>query len=454
MATLTVIVTAYNDPEGLKYTLEGLCEQTSEDFDVIIVDNGSTDETSEIISSYCKEYVGFESMRIEHRLTPGARNEGVKRARGELVWFVDCADYLAPESVEKLLEAAENKKADIYVPRYYNAGENEPYYDNWVDQLAIAPEIDSLDRALLNTLDFDGRVLRKKFFDLYSLYFPETPVFYNAAVMAKCLFGCAAKISGVPGAIYSHRKGVFNSGFAEGAAPSRELLDLAVSVYEEILDDVKVLVKAETGSLDGDEFALQETLAIFFGVLANDFYRYFWYIDDDCLKILREKFEELSSQMTSDRKSKVNAEFSDLRFPGMYVSQADAANTPMFSLIAEFPAADVLTDDFLHSLYTQRFPFFELFIKKSVADSPAFPENARLMPNLHILPDEGFFAQARKQAKGCVINVKDDAPVDPRVLSELSLSKAPRAVLQYMFAAKRKKYSAKTYLKQKGVAMK
>lgn len=453
MATLTVIVTAYNDAEGLKYTLEGLCEQTSEDFSVVIVDNGSTDETTEIIADYCKEYVGFESLRIEHTLTPAARNEGVKAAGGELVWFVDSSDYLAPESVEKLLEAAQEVKADIYVPRYYCAGENEPYYDSWVDQLALAQDIDRFDRALLYTLDLDGRVFRKKYFDLYSLYYPVIPKYYNTVMLSKCLFGCDAKVCGVAGAIYSHRRGIYANGFDEGAEPSADNLALAINVFDPIFDDIKALIEDETGALDGDEYAVQEFLSIYFETLTNDFYRYFWYLDDDCLTILRNKYEILSSLMTEERKQKVNAAFRDLRFPGMYVKTADAASTPMFSLVADFTDTDGL-EEFLNALYIQKFPFFEIFFRESVYNSARFPEEMKKRPNLHAMEDKNFFTLARGNASGIVINVKDNTPLDPRILAELSVSKAPRAVFQYMFTAKRKQYSAKTYLKKKGVAMK
>lgn len=453
MATLTVIVTAYNDAEGLKYTLEGLCEQTSEDFDVVIIDNGSTDDTVDVINEYCKEYVGFESFRIDHVLVPEARNEGVKKAKGELVWFVDASDYLAPESVEKLLAATEEIKADIYIPRYYCAGENEPYYDQWVDQLAIAPKIDRFDRALLYTLDYDGRVYRKKFFDLYSLYYPAVPKYYNTILTTKCLFGCDAKVTGVAGAIYSHRKGVYENGFDEKAEPSLEMIKLAISTFDPLFDDIKALVEDETGSLDGDEYTVQEFLSIYFETLTNDYYRYFWYLDDECLTLLHEKFEELSSFMTDERKQKVNDTFKDLRFPGMYIRTDDAVKTPMFSLIAEFSASEDL-DEFFRTLYIQKFPFFEIFVKESVFNSPEFPEKVKEYKNIHALPDKNYFTLARGNASGIPINVKDSAPLDPRILSELSLSKAPKLTLQYMFAAKRKQYSAKTYLKKKGIAMK
>ena len=452
MATLTVILTGCNDTEKMKYTLEGLVNQSVEEFDVIVVDNGCNDAAKVLINEYCAEYVGFEKLEIAHCLIPEARNQAVKLAKGELLLFIDGGDYISPQTVECILKAADETKADIFSPRYYSSGENEPYYDTWMDMLATVPDIDRFDRALLNTLDMDGRVIKKKFFDLYSVSFPNVPVYYNAALLLKCIFGCGARMSGVAGAIYARRNGVFSDGFSEGAAPSEENLDTVISVYESAYSDIKSIIEEETGAFDGDEYTAQEILTVYFEALTNKFYRYFWYLTDETLEKLRSKYEEISGLLTAERRNKLNKTFSDLRFPQMYVTRKDAAELPLFSILADLSNNDYL-DEFIDSLYHQKFPFFQLFIKQSASEDASFPEKWREAENIKIIPDEGFYAKARAEANGITINVKDPSPLDPRILSELSLTKAPKSFIQYIFSSKRKQYSAKTYLKSKGLAM-
>ncbi len=452
MPTLTVIITAFNDADSLKYTFEGLVEQSTEDFDVIIADTGCNMEAKAVIRDYCEEFVGFEAFEIPHCLVPEARNEAVKRAKGELVYFIDGGDYIAPDTIESILNAAEETKADIITPRYYISGENEPYYDQWMDMLATVPDIDRFDRALLNTLDNEGRVYRKKFFDLYSLSFPATPVLYNAAFLIKCVFGCDAKMTGVAGAIYARRRGIYNDGFPEGGEPSEKNLEILIGVYEQAYSFIKNIIEEETGTVDGDEYTIQEILTVYFEELTNRFYRYFWYLTDDALTVLRNKYEGISALLTKERREKINKTFADLRFPQMYITRKDAAGLPLFSIFADLTDNSQL-DEFIESLYIQKFPFFELFIKKSAAESPSFPEKWRSVENIIVLPDEGFYSKARAEASGITINVKDPTPLDPRILSELSLTKAPKSFIQYIFTSKRKQYSAKTYLKRKGLAM-
>ena len=452
MATLTAIVTAFNSAEKLKYTLEGLVEQTTEEFDVIIVDTGCDEQAKAVIREYCDEYVGFESFEIPRCLIPDARNEGVKKAKGELVYFIDSGDYIAPETIETVLAVADETKADIISPRYYVSGENEPYYDSWMDMLATVPAIDRFDRAFLNTLDVDGRVYRKKFFDLYSLKFPSTPVYYNADFITRCVFGCDAKMTGVAAAIYAKRNGVYADGFLENAEPSDANLDTVIELYERTYSDIKGIIEEETGAFDGDEFTVQEILTVYFEELTNKFYRYFWYLSDESLQKLREKYESISALLTAERRDKINKTFSDLRFPQMYITRNDAAELPLFSILADLNDNTQL-DEFIGSLYIQKFPFFELFIKESAANDPSFPEKWRNTENIKVLPDNGFYQKARAEASGVTINVKDPTPLDPRILAELSVSKAPRSFIQYIFTSKRKQYSAKTYLKSKGLAM-
>ena len=451
MARLTVIVTAYRNTEGLKYTLESLCEQSDEAFDVLIVQCGEAAENRKLIKEYCDEYVGFSWIEApEDLLIPAARNRGVAETDNELLLFMTEGDYLAPDSIEAFMANYEETKADILCPRLYISGENEPYYLDWADMLATVPHIGKVDEALLHTLDAEGRVYKKKFFDLYSLRFPEQPTLYNTAFLSECVFRCDASLSGVAGAIYDSKSGVFLRGFGKNAEPNTENMQTAFKLYDGIVDTVKTYIEEETGSFEGNEYTFQEILSVYFTELTDRFYRYFWYLRDEDITALRAKYEEISALMTESRRAKLPTQFADLRFPSMYISRADAAALPMASLLIDFTDYENL-GAFIRSLYHGRFPFFEVFLRESGREYlPALPFEAE---NLHILPDEGFFAAARKDAVGVPINVKSSEPLDPKILSELAVTKAPATFYQYIFASKRKKYSAKTFLKKKGMAM-
>lgn len=100
----SVIVTAYNQPQEIKRAVESVLNQTEKCFEVIVVDDCSTDETPKILNSLadsnpCVKIIRHEKNSSSHV----ARCTGVENADGQYVIFLDGDDYLFPDALEKLL---------------------------------------------------------------------------------------------------------------------------------------------------------------------------------------------------------------------------------------------------------------------------------------------------------------------------------------------------------------
>jgi len=96
MPRVSVIIPAYNAERYLRETLDSVMAQTWRDFEAVVVDDGSTDGTREIVRSY------GEPVRLVEQANAGpsaARNRGVREARGELAAFVDADDVWLPEKL-------------------------------------------------------------------------------------------------------------------------------------------------------------------------------------------------------------------------------------------------------------------------------------------------------------------------------------------------------------------
>ena len=93
---LSVIVPAYNCAGYLDECLESILGQLSEDCELVVVDDGSTDGTPDVLASYEKAYGNVKALYCAHKGTSGARNAGLEAASGSYVAFIDCDDTMKP----------------------------------------------------------------------------------------------------------------------------------------------------------------------------------------------------------------------------------------------------------------------------------------------------------------------------------------------------------------------
>ena len=114
---LSVIVPVYNMNHDnlLTFCLDSIINQTIEDYEIIAVDDASTDDSFSMLKTYEEKYPGkFKAYTYpDNRRQGGAKNEGLKHATGEWIGFVDSDDWIAPDFYEKLLKKAEETGADI-----------------------------------------------------------------------------------------------------------------------------------------------------------------------------------------------------------------------------------------------------------------------------------------------------------------------------------------------------
>lgn len=97
MPIVSVIIPAYNAARWIAETIDSVLVQTFRDFEVIVVDDGSTDETPEIVAKYGNS---VRHVRKENGGESSARNAGVRAAHGKYVAFVDADDLWLPEKIE------------------------------------------------------------------------------------------------------------------------------------------------------------------------------------------------------------------------------------------------------------------------------------------------------------------------------------------------------------------
>ena len=126
--TLSIIIPIYNVEKYLKTTIDTVLAQTFTDFELILVDDGSTDSSGKI----CDEYAGKDSRIVAiHKKNEGvseARNVGVKTAKGEYIGFVDSDDIIEPCMYELMIRASKEYNCEI-IQCEHNRDSSLSYHD-------------------------------------------------------------------------------------------------------------------------------------------------------------------------------------------------------------------------------------------------------------------------------------------------------------------------------------
>lgn len=125
---VSVIVPVYNAGRLLSACLESLAAQTYTRLEIVVVNDGATDESSSIARSFADAHPrSFRLVEIAHAGRAAARQAGVEAARGEFLGFADADDLTEPSMYERLVEAAlTDSDVDVVVCRYQNfTGDDE-----------------------------------------------------------------------------------------------------------------------------------------------------------------------------------------------------------------------------------------------------------------------------------------------------------------------------------------
>lgn len=118
METVSIIIPVYNVQEYLTECIDSALEQTYKEIEIILIDDGSTDDSGRI----CDLYAGRNSkIHVIHQKNEGlsaARNKGIDACSGKYIYFLDSDDFISPDTIQTLVNLSEVNNADIAITEY------------------------------------------------------------------------------------------------------------------------------------------------------------------------------------------------------------------------------------------------------------------------------------------------------------------------------------------------
>jgi glycosyltransferase involved in cell wall biosynthesis len=286
---VSVVVPTFNVEEYLEECIDSILSQSFDEFEIIIVDNGSTDNTCEIARNYSRSYENVSFYEHPEGGVGGARNFGISKSSSDYLMFVDGDDLLAIDALENLYKkVSENPGIDVVV------GNLVKYFK---DNIGDFPEFTLIHKRemvinsikefhlLIKSQTPTNKLFRKKHLEECGISFPENIVHEDLYFTTITLLN-AKKIAIIKDTVYYYRK------FEQESITSK---DDEVYYFQDrlkILDMIdEYLEKYNLGS-DMKEIVDRYKLEKFYVPVERKFYNV--YSDEDTLLFLNKVKEQLA----------------------------------------------------------------------------------------------------------------------------------------------------------------
>ena len=199
---ISIIVPVYNVERYLRRCLESLIRQNYDEIEIIVVDDGSTDKSGEICDDFAEK---DKRVRVFHKKNGGlsdARNFGIKKAKGEIIAFVDSDDYVSECFVGDLYEMMVGDDADVVTCGYDSVKPKRETISGEDATIRLLTELENIDILAWNKL------YKKNLFVMNDIWFPKNKKHEDLLTIYKIL-SMARRVSYLDESLYCYteRKG-------------------------------------------------------------------------------------------------------------------------------------------------------------------------------------------------------------------------------------------------------
>ena len=235
MPKVSIIVPVYNSEKFLKKCIESMINQTYKDIEIIIIDDGSKDNSREIIQEYQNKDSRIKYLYQKNSGQAVARNNGIKVSIGEFISFLDSDDYIDTEMIEKLYNKAIKENTDIVVCDALKV------YDDRPSEILKGLKFEISDikkKYIISSAGPWGKLIKKNTITENNLFFKENIIYEDFAVVpAYALF--AKKISYIEEPLYLYYQRVGSTMNQESYNKKFEDIFVAYDNLTNIFKDAK-----------------------------------------------------------------------------------------------------------------------------------------------------------------------------------------------------------------------
>lgn len=404
MSKISVIVPVYNVENYIRGMLESVMAQTFDDFEVVIINDGSPDDSQKIIDEFCAADKRFKSYIQENGGVAAARNNGIEKAEGDYLVFYDPDDYIPKNALKKMYKIASSKNADVVVGIMEEISLGESFIYMHSQALAKQKMISPVDPHFTGAWSVCHKMFSRKLIIENDLRFEkmsnaEDGVFtYRALNYAKNIAGCKD-------VAYNYLKRPFWLEASATQIISSEYLDGLIKSHERILEEAQSLVDKYLNGALKTQYMNHLYERFIEGEMIKGYYRNIWRGTDDLIERIADRTAHYRQFITDTQWNDIVKRHKDLELEKGFMTKDILAEIPFLTIVITVELEANQIDLVLGSIYNQQFQRFEVLMPKY--NEQATPSVYIDKPNLHII-DMNNKSDAVGCAKGRYVTFIDE----------------------------------------------
>lgn len=412
MPKISVIIPVYNVGSYIRNMLLSVQQQSFDEFEAIIIDDGSDDNSIDIARQCVKNDSRFKIIQQQNSGVSTARNNGMDVASGKYIVFFDADDYIPVDALTNMYDCIEKMNCDMVVGamKIYSDG----LYSNNLASMKLSQKshINSADINFIKTWSQCNKMYNLHFLRRNNIRFIDVKV----AEDGHFLYHVLSKVDSICGCdniVYHYmRRPFWQNDFSASMKVELNYLHDRITVYEDML---LYLEKIFAGKAEVDKRNYLDALLTRFisDSLINAFYRKLWCCDEETIDCLIKALRRYRNMISENGWSLIKEKQWDIPLERLVCSsqvkslKKEIISEPLLSIILDNTLKQDELKTTMLSLYTQAFPSFEILINRKLFDK--LESDIKNFPNITIIDDDDKNVYIRR-AKGryiCII----DAPV-------------------------------------------
>ena len=295
MKKISVIIAAYNAEEYLSETMDSIFLQTMDnsEYEVIVINDGSSDNTLSILNSYKKNYSNLIIIDKENGGPSSARNAGLDIAQGEYVFFFDADDLLEPDALSTMYNTIFEKHSDLLIGKYDIFNRHTTIEIHNLDDLIELEEIDKYNTDILWTFSLSNKLFRRSIIEKHHLRLPSISYSEDGAFLTQFLYRCS-KIVGLDYIIFHYRRYDDMDSITASISPSK--IKDYITAHQMILHSAEESFLRDYPKYSSIDDAREQNPDIHnylntiiqkqLQIMLNQFYIQFWSLDSNTIQLL------------------------------------------------------------------------------------------------------------------------------------------------------------------------